>query len=96
MQSPQAEQPLANVRTVGDMFLISNCAGLTSINLAPLHAIEEIPSYFIYGCSGLLEIDLSPLVNVRTVSDMFLSNCPNLMSIHLAPLHAEELPSRVT
>ena len=45
---------------------------LTSIDLAPLRAIEEFPEGFLRGCSGLKGIDLSPLVNVKERSTIVI------------------------
>ena len=59
------------------------CSNLTSVNLAPLAAIEVLPDYFPYGCSGLKEVDLSPLVSVGSVGQDMLVRCGNLTRVAL-------------
>ena len=77
--------PLTNVRGVAGCFLM-DCAGLAHIDLAPLHAIEEVTLNFLQGCVGLREVDLGPLVNVKNVRGCFLDGCAGLTHIDLAPL----------
>ena len=72
---------------------LTNCHNLESINLAPLHRIGVVPSWFLYNCRVMRCLDLSPLVNLREVGDYFLGGCSGLSSINLEPLRAIEVIS---
>ena len=87
--------PLIKVRAVGAHFLAlsssqvsgeSPFSGITSIDLTPLRAIDEVPDGFLMNCWSLTEIDLSPLSNVRKVGNDFLHYSINLTNIDLASL----------
>ena len=69
---------------------------ITSIDLAPLRALEVLPEGFLNGCSGLEEVDLSPLTRLTGVSELCLRNCTSLKTFRLAPHQpASLLPSKI-
>ena len=71
---------------IGDNFL-SNCTGLTSVDLTDLYHVKSIGDAFLCANSSLISVDLSPLANVSSVGQSFLHGCQSLSFIDLSPLH---------
>ena len=67
--------------------ILSNCVGLTSVDLSPLTpATTAIQDFFLSRCTGLKSIDLGPLTHVREIQNCFLGGCRGLTDIDLTPL----------
>jgi hypothetical protein len=60
---------------------LSDCTGLTSLDLSPLKNVTTIGDGFLSHCSGLTSLDLSSLSEVTRIGPSFLAYCSGLRTI---------------
>ena len=77
--------PMPALSSIGDDFL-SDCSGITAIDLAGLANVTRIGDGFMSEMSSLTALDLRPLQRLESVGDCFLNRCSGITAIDLAGL----------
>ena len=78
---------LTCVTAIGHRFL-SECEGLSSVDLSGLQAVTTIGECFLRHCGTLSEVDLSGLQALTTIGDRFLYDCKTLSKVDFTGLQA--------